>query len=89
MNDSRPTLEELITDWKERLRAAEQQLECAREEVRKRESELRSGSMPSPDLHYAFQSALRAETLALEKYARVLMIFNDLVLQSQGRPPSH
>jgi hypothetical protein len=80
MSDDRPTLEELKTLWRKRLQEAEQELELARGAARKLEEELRSESMPSPEIHYAYQKALRAETLALEKYANVLTIVHDLVV---------
>jgi hypothetical protein len=80
MDDARPTLEQLKLQWKKRLQEAERELELGRAEVRKVEEQLRSQSIPSPDIHYAYQKALRAKTLALEKYAKVLTVFNDLVL---------
>ncbi len=80
MRSDRPALKELTALWKQRLRQAEENLASARAQVRERREELRSRQIPSPDAHYAYQRALRAETLALEKYANVLIIFNDLVL---------
>ena len=80
MADDRPTLEELRLVWKKRVEEAESQLATAREEVRRLEEQLRSRSIPSPDVHYAFQSALRREMLALEKYAKAAMVLNDLAL---------
>ena len=86
MNEARPTLEELRVLWKARLRDAEQQLESARQDVGKLERDLRWEGAPSPDVHYAFQRALRAETRALERYARVLIIYNDLVVHEKIPP---
>ena len=80
MADDRPTLEELRVVWKKRVEEAERQLAAAREEVRKLEEELRSPCIPSPDIHYAFQSALRREMLALENYAKGAMVLNDLAV---------
>ena len=80
MDDARPTLEELKTQWKKTLCEAERELATARDEVAKLEEELRVESMPSPDIHYAYQRSLQAQNRALEKYAQVLTVVTDLVL---------
>jgi len=80
MSDDRLSLEELKGAWKQRLEEAERRLADARDDVRNVEAELTAESIPSPDVHYAYQRALRIEKLALERYAKVLVIFKDLVL---------
>lgn len=80
MDEARPTLEELRIEWRKNLQEAERELATARDEVRNLEEELKAGSIPSPDIHYAYQRALRAQNRALEKYAKVLNIVTDLVL---------
>jgi len=65
------------------VQESERELGAARDNVRMLRLELRSESPPSPDLHYAYQQALQAETVALEKFADAATILNDLVLQSR------
>lgn len=81
MSDERPSLEELKTAWRKRVQEAELQLEIARRDVKRLEEELRWQSIPSPDLHYSYQRALRAGTQALEKYANVVTILHDLTVR--------
>ena len=80
MDDARPTLEELKIQWRKTLQEAERELAVARDETAKLEEELRAQPTPSPDIHYAYQRALRAQNRALEKYAQVLTVVTDLVL---------
>lgn len=83
MTRNQPPLEELRALWKKRLQAAEQELQAARLEVQQLQAEMKSESIPSPDIHYAYQRALRAENLAVEKCLTVLITFNDLVLHGK------
>jgi hypothetical protein len=36
--------------------------------------------MTTPDGHFAYQKALRAESIALREYGRVLKVFHDLTV---------
>lgn len=83
MKDDRQTLAELQTLWKQYLEEAERELESARSEVRKFKAEIQSAQTRTPDVHYAYQQALRAENLALAKYTKILIIVNDLTLHGK------
>lgn len=85
MKDDRQTLSQLQVLWKKNLEHAEQELEQARNETKKLKAEIESGKTRTPDVHYAYQHALRAENLALAKYAKILIIVNDLTLH--GKTP--
>lgn len=80
MKGDRQTLAKLQGLWKKNLEQAEQELEQARSEAKKFKAEIQSGQIRTPDVHYAYQHALRAENLALAKYAKILIIVNDLTL---------
>lgn len=83
MKDDRQTLAQLQVLWKKNLEHAEQELEQARSEAKKFKAEIQSGQIRTPDVHYAYQQALRAENLALAKYAKILIIVNDLTLHGK------
>lgn len=83
MENDRPTYTELKTLWRKHLQRAELELQDARAKVKHLEEELGVQATPSPDLHFAYQQALRAETLALEKYTKVLVIVTDLLLHDK------
>ena len=59
---------------------AKVRLDLANKYVREVERDLKSRTIPSPDGQYAHQHALRAETLALKHYRRVLNTLSVLVL---------
>ena len=84
MNDDRQTFAELQALWKKQLEAAEQELERARVDVKNFKAEIQSGKIRTSDVHYAYQHALRAENLALSKYAKILIIVNDLTLHGKA-----
>lgn len=84
MKNRRPTLAELHVLWNTRLEEIEQHLAQARREVKKLKAEIESGDMQRPDIHYAYQKALRVENLALAKYAKVLVIVADLTLNRKA-----
>ncbi|HEY1242930.1 MAG TPA: hypothetical protein VGF16_20350 [Bryobacteraceae bacterium] len=84
MKDDRQTLAEIRVLWEKHLEEAEQELERARGEVKKFKAEIQSGSIRTPDVHYAYQQALRAENLALARYAKILVIVNDLTLHGKA-----
>ncbi|HLK51094.1 MAG TPA: hypothetical protein VKT49_23290 [Bryobacteraceae bacterium] len=77
---------ELEEEWRERLRAAEEQYRCASEEYRKIQAEFQARSMASVDSNSAVQRALRAENEARAEYVRVLQTFARLILR--GEPPA-
>lgn len=83
MKDDRQTLAELQVLWKKNLEEAEQELERARSAVKEFKTEIQSGKIQTPDVHYAYQHALRAENLALAKYAKILIVANDLTLHEK------
>jgi len=85
MEDDQHTLAELQVLWKKHLETAERELEHARSEVKKFRTEIQTGNARTPDVHYAYQHALREENLALSKYAKILIILNDLTMH--GRAP--
>ena len=83
MKNDRQTLAQLQVLWKNNLEQAEQELEQARSETKKFKAEIQSRRTRTPDVHYAYQRALRAENLALAKYAKILIIVNDLTLHGK------
>ena len=80
-----PARQQLEATWRERVAQAKLRLAQARQHLREAERNLKDRSIPRPDGSYAYQSALRAENLALARYAKVLKTCNDLVLY--GRIP--
>ena len=75
-----PTRQQLEGTWRKHVNEAKLELAQARQHLRDAERDLKDRSVPRPDGSYAYQRALRAETLALERYAKVLKTCNDLVL---------
>ena len=75
---SQAARQELEDFWGQRLKDAKLRLDLARNYLNEVQSDLKSGSIPSPDRHHAYQHALRAEILAVKCFRRVLDTFNAL-----------
>jgi hypothetical protein len=69
--------------WRNRLRDAKLQLDFAAHYAKEVEEDCIAGTVPTPDGHYAYQRALRAEGEARAEYQRVLKIVHDLVLDGK------
>jgi len=67
--------------WHQRLRGVKLRLEAAQQDLHEflRENPFRE--LSSPDGHYAYRQAIRAERLALQEYARVRRIYDDLMVR--------
>jgi hypothetical protein len=78
--EERQALENL---WGQRLHDAQLQYQIAKTECAKAIAEYVEGPKPSPDALLAASEANRIERAALAEYRRVLMIFNDLVLDGK------
>jgi hypothetical protein len=83
MSDIQTTRQELENLWGKRLEDAKVRLDLASKYVKGVERDLKSGIVPSPDGHQAYQNALRAEALAVKHYRRVLNTLGDLVLHGK------
>jgi hypothetical protein len=83
MRDIQSTRQELENLWRKRVEDAKIQLDFASKYVKEVQRDLKAGTIPSPDGHYAYQHGLRVETLALKHYRRVLNTLNELVLHGK------
>jgi hypothetical protein len=70
--------------WRERVQSARRRYKDS--QVLSQRALWERDSLPSPDGSFGFQHALQAETAALKEYARVLNIFNALVLHGKVPP---
>jgi hypothetical protein len=80
---SRTQLEDL---WREQLTEALQRYRLAKLEAANVSVRNRNGELPSPDGQFAYRKAIQAETRALAEYKRILLIFNDLILEGKVPP---
>lgn len=71
--------QELQTLWEGRREDAERQLDVAKHQREEIEEDIRTHSIEAED-YYAYRQALKAETLALTEYARVLRIYTYLLI---------
>ena len=69
--------------WRDCVRDAQLRLAVARNSVTELHRDLESGHIPSLDGTFAYQKALRIETMALAEFCRVLRIFTDLILEGK------
>ena len=81
MSNSPPDRQALQELWRKRLADAKVRLDFARHFVTEVKQDLQSPDIPTPDGSYAYRRALRAETLALREYSRVLRIYQDLAVR--------
>lgn len=88
--DDRSALEAL---WRNRVKDARLRLDFARSYMQEIKQDFASGDLSGPMERYAIQKALRTETVALAEYARILALFNDLVIHGkvpkEDHPPRH
>ena len=77
MNSPTPERRVLEHLWLERVNDAKFQLHFARNSLDQVVNDL---PMTTPDGHFAYQKALKAECLALREYGRVLRVFHDLTV---------
>jgi len=78
--------EETLELWRSRLRDAQVQHSEAVKKYRRAARDYKVGALPCPDGGLALRQALRAESLALEEYMRVVIIFNDFLIRGQPSP---
>jgi hypothetical protein len=79
-----PARHELENLWRKRLSETERNYQIAKQATR--EAVLQSNSIPPADGQFGFRKAQRAETMALAEFRRVLLIFNDLVINGKFPP---
>jgi hypothetical protein len=65
--------------WRGRLNDARLRLDFAHKYVKEVERDFPSGEIPENERQFSYQHGLRAESLALAEYRRILRIFTDLV----------
>jgi DNA-binding CsgD family transcriptional regulator len=70
-------------EWREHLNDARSRLQSASERSREAWRQLQSRDLPSPDGSFGYQKALRAESLALAEYRRILGLYTDLVVHGK------
>jgi hypothetical protein len=85
MSDIQTTRQELENLWRKRVEDAKIRLDLASKYVKEVQRDLKAGTIPSPDGHYAYQHGLRVETLAVKHYRRVLNTLS--VLRLTGKIP--
>jgi hypothetical protein len=80
MGDSEASPQDLENQLRKLVADAKVRLDLTRNHLREVQRDLKSGALPSSERQYAYQQALRAETLALSYYQSVLKVFSTLVL---------
>ena len=83
MGDAAPNREALEQLWRDRVNDVKLRLDFARSYAKEVREDVHRGAVPSPDGSFAYQRALRMETLALAEYVRVMRIFSALVLEGK------
>ena len=79
MSEIQPSHQELENQLREQVADAKVRLELARNYLKEVQRALEAGTIPPPNGQYAYQDALRAETLALKHYQRVLKTLSILI----------
>src|SRR5438552_9480584 len=89
MGDPILTRQELEDHWRDRLQDALDFYKLAQAEARKYQVGPDSLISQSPDIAFAIAATVQAEAAALHEYTRILMAFNDLVLEGKipAEPP--
>jgi hypothetical protein len=79
MSEIQPIHQELENQLREQLADAKAELDLVRNYLKEVQRDLKSGELHPSEGQYTHQWALRAETLALQHYHRVLKTFSDLL----------